>query len=221
MNINYRDYEYVLKHPFTGSGSVRTNHSQAFQDMFVLTMLDGKRDGRYLEIGSNDPIVLNNTCLLERQFGWEGISLEYQAPLVDAFNTQRSNVCYECDAQIFDWYGALRRKRWSGQIDYLSVDCEPAQITFNAMKNVPFDICRFSVITYEHDVYHDDCGAREWSREYFNSLGYQLVVSDLCNGGNPYEDWYVDPDVVPVERWSPFVASMVEAKDLFVTPLGS
>ncbi len=221
MNTKFSDYEFVLNHPFTGSGSVRTNFSQAFQDLFVLTMLDGKKGGKYLEIGANDPIVLSNSCLLETQFGWKGISLEYQAALVDAFNVQRSNVCYQCDAQIFDWYSAIKRKRWSGQIDYLSVDCEPAQVTFNAAKNLPFDICRFSVITYEHDVYHDDCGAREKSREFFDSMGYQRVVSDVCNGGNPYEDWYVDPQVVPEERWKPFVSSMVEAKDLFVTPLKS
>ena len=31
---------------------------------------------------------------------------------------------------------------------------------------------------------------------YLQSYGYQLVVKNVANEGNPYEDWWVDPNVV-------------------------
>ena len=34
------------------------------QDMFVLTVLNGKTNGTYLEIGSGDPFIGSNTALL-------------------------------------------------------------------------------------------------------------------------------------------------------------
>ena len=54
-----------LKYKFIGYKNIEKNYSQTFQDMFVLTMLDGKKDGRYLEIGSADPYYGSNTALLE------------------------------------------------------------------------------------------------------------------------------------------------------------
>ena len=31
---------------------------------------------------------------------------------------------------------------------------------------------------------------------FLESYGYKLVVKNVANEGNPYEDWYVDPLVV-------------------------
>ena len=39
------------------------SNSQAYQDLFVLKMLNYKRDGSFLEIGSNHPIIHNNTIV--------------------------------------------------------------------------------------------------------------------------------------------------------------
>ena len=50
-----------LKIEFDGIDKVDHNYSQALQDMFVLTMLNGKKDGVYVEIGGSDPININNT----------------------------------------------------------------------------------------------------------------------------------------------------------------
>ena len=40
---------------FTGSETIENNYSQAMQDMFVLTMLDGKKNGVYVEVGADQP----------------------------------------------------------------------------------------------------------------------------------------------------------------------
>ena len=53
-------------------------HSQARQDEFVYTILYnllGKQDaGYYLEIGAGEPIHINNTYVLEKNCGWQGLS---------------------------------------------------------------------------------------------------------------------------------------------------
>ena len=63
-----KDYDN-LRHKFPGAENIENNYSQAFQDMFVLSMLDGKRNGTYVEIGGDHPVVINNSYLLESEFG--------------------------------------------------------------------------------------------------------------------------------------------------------
>jgi tetratricopeptide (TPR) repeat protein len=60
---------HKLRFKFDGSNEIKQNYSQAYQDMFVLSMLSGKRNGTYVEIGSSDPFKGNNTALLETKFG--------------------------------------------------------------------------------------------------------------------------------------------------------
>ena len=52
--------------------------SQAGQDLFVIAMTQGRRGGTWLEIGCGDPIRSNNTYLLEKRFGWYGISIDME-----------------------------------------------------------------------------------------------------------------------------------------------
>ena len=63
-----------LKRSFSGVETVERNYSQALQDIFVLTMLNGKQNGTYVEIGGAHPTNINNTYLLEKNFNWTGIS---------------------------------------------------------------------------------------------------------------------------------------------------
>ena len=52
-----------LKNKFTGAENIENNWSQSFQDMFVLTMLNGKKNGVYVEVGADQPRVISNTYL--------------------------------------------------------------------------------------------------------------------------------------------------------------
>ena len=45
------------------------------------------------------------------------------------------------------------RKNYPKQIDYLSLDIDPSEATLAALKKLPLDEYRFSVITYETEVY--------------------------------------------------------------------
>src|SRR5947209_2667948 len=51
-------------------------HAQLFQDLLVLFLLDGKRDGYFVEFGAMDGITLSNTFLLESKYSWRGIAAE-------------------------------------------------------------------------------------------------------------------------------------------------
>jgi FkbM family methyltransferase len=50
--------------------------SQIKQDLFVLTTLNYKKDGFFIEVGAGDGINFSNTYLLEKEFNWRGILIE-------------------------------------------------------------------------------------------------------------------------------------------------
>jgi len=52
---------------------------QSRQDKFVVNVLKEKRNGYFLEIGSNHPIKINNTYVLEKNYNWKGIMIDYKS----------------------------------------------------------------------------------------------------------------------------------------------
>jgi tetratricopeptide (TPR) repeat protein len=192
-----------LRYKFPGAENIEKNYSQTYQDMFTLSMLDGKRNGKYFEIGAADPFHGSNTALLE-EFGWTGTSLEILPHEVEKFKVARHNEIILCDATKFD-YSVLE-----GHIDYLQVDCEPPKTTYDILTMLPWDKCTFGVITYEHDFYTDVTKLyREKSREFLLAKGYVLVVSNIApNDSCPYEDWWIHPEHV-----SPKIFEIMLAND--------
>lgn len=195
-NRYYKENLNNLRHKFPGSDKINNNYSQAFQDMFVLSILDGKKCGTYVEIGADHGVVISNSYLLETQFDWTGVSFEIDSTKAEEYNKIRKNKCISADATDFDYKEFFEQNNYPKQIDYLQVDIEPAWQTLNALKALPLNEYRFSVITYETDLYKDGPDAGEEAMEILLSLGYQLVVRNVANLNNPYEDWYVDPLVV-------------------------
>ena len=207
-----------LIHSFSGQTKISKNYSQAYQDLFVLSMLDGKTNGRYVEIGGYDAKIFSNTFILESIFNWKGFSIEIDKTRCGNFNNDRDrqNRCYLADATKFDYIGAMLTQKWKDRIDYLSVDCEPSYNTLKSLLQFPLDRYRCSVITFEHDFYADGSDILNKSREYLTDKGYQLVCSNVCNVANPFEDWWIDPQVVSEEIWKPFVCSNMEARSIFL-----
>jgi hypothetical protein len=64
--------------------------SQHAQDAFVIEMTGSLREGCFVDIGSNDPIRFNNTALLEKNYGWSGISIDAQEQFAAPFKKTRS-----------------------------------------------------------------------------------------------------------------------------------
>ncbi len=191
------------------------SYSQAHQDLFVRLLLDFKRNGFYVEIGASDPKESNNTYLLETELDWNGSSLEIDSDLTDAFNLVRKNKCIRADATDFDYRSHFVKNKYPFQIDYLSLDIDPSAITFAALKKLPFNDYRFSVITYEHDCYTSGPEFMLKSREFLERHGYVRVVSNVLCCGRDFEDWYIDPTCVPYDRYSKFLSNNIECGNIF------
>lgn len=52
------------------------SRSQLRQDLFVLTELNFKQNGYFVEFGATNGVDLSNTYLLEKEFNWSGILAE-------------------------------------------------------------------------------------------------------------------------------------------------
>lgn len=209
------DYEN-LKFKFVGSKKIENNYSQSMQDMFVLSVLNGKRNGVYVEIGADKPRVINNSYLLESQYNWTGVSFEIEKDKVDYFNSIRKNECICADATKFDYKNLFDERKYPKQIDYLQLDCDPPQITLECLKKLPLEEYRFSVITFETDLYAGGQEVQKEQWEILSSLGYQRVVKNIKNEGNPYEDWWVDPLVIDEDIWKQFVNENVEFSEVIL-----
>lgn len=203
---------------FPGLEGVERNHSQVCQDLFVLAVLGGKRDGAYLEIGAAHSHDNSNTALLE-EFGWSGVGVELKKELADQ-HARRRNRVINGDALSLDYASILASPPFGEVIDYLQLDIEPPKNTFEALLMIPFDRHRFRVITYEHDHYADVSRSyREKSRRYLSSLGYTLVVNDVAPApGCSFEDWWVMTDLVDrdmADRIKSHCGETNEARNLF------
>ena len=66
--------------------------------MFVLSVLGGKRNGTFVEIGSGHPTLFNNTKLLEEEFGWKGVSVDNSERFAHIFSRERNTTMIFADA---------------------------------------------------------------------------------------------------------------------------
>jgi FkbM family methyltransferase len=67
------------------------SRAQLNQDLFVLSELDFKRNGFFVEFGATNGFDLSNSYLLERDFGWSGILAEPAKRFHDELKRNRSS----------------------------------------------------------------------------------------------------------------------------------
>ena len=165
--------------------------SQAAQDIFVYFMLNSN-DGYFLDIGSYDPIKINNTYLLEKK-GWNGLCID-----VTDYTNQYSvlRTCeFTCkDLMRYNINDVLSENNVPELIDYISFDVDIA--TFKVLNDFDFNKYKFKVMTFEHDLYSGGGNKRKLSREILLKHGYKLLCSDICNDNNPFEDWWVNTNYI-------------------------
>lgn len=187
------------------------SYSQSSQDLFVLKCLNNLQNGYFCELGANQPIVINNTYALESQYGWQGVSIEKDKGFEEDFNKVRKSKLICADAlevnyiEVFSEFFIRMEKPNNKRFHYLSLDLEPASITLECLKCIPLDKYRFSVITYEHDLYNYGTKFRDESREIFSSYGYKMIHGDVKSNNMkdyPYEDWWVDPTCDKIVEYS-------------------
>lgn len=178
-------------------------YGQAEQDKFVLETLKNKRKGIFVEIGSNHPININNTYLLESSYNWKGLMVEYNRsflPLYQQYRPKSRSIIN--DARMIDYKQVFEEMDMPPELDYLQIDLEADNgSTIKVIElfddNI-FPHYKFATVTFEHDIYHTNyADTRNVSRKIFEKHGYYRVFDDINNqGANPYEDWYVHPELV-------------------------
>lgn len=185
-----------------------------------MSMLDYKKNGFYVEVGGYDSKSLSNTYVLETEYSWKGFALEIDETKASKYTYERSNPCIAADAITFDYLKAFEEFNAPKQIDYLQLDIEPAPNTLACLYKIPMNY-RYSVITFEHDLYADSqrhSVVKNSAREYLQGFGYKLVVSNVYapkNNPSPFEDWYVDPNVVNESVYKNFISENVRPQTLF------
>ena len=189
-----------------------SNYSSQCQDLFILSVLDKKTYGTYVEIGGGVGIDDNNTYLLESGFGWKGISLEYTPWKAQTFSS-RNNPCLCIDATTANYNDLFQQYNLGPHIDYLQLDIDPPSNTLLALKQIDFTKYSFSVITYEHDAYCGGENERTESRQILESYGYTRVISNILHTGWEFEDWYINEKHMPNNNWKEFIGENIELRD--------
>ncbi len=131
--------------------------------------------------------------------------VEYDSSFLPLYEQHRPNSIHVInDATKIDYLDLFTKHNLPSNIDYLQIDLEASNMsTINTLIKLDkevFDTYKFSVVTFEHDIYSDSnkSNTREMSRNIFLKRGYKLVFPDIHNElpKYVYEDWYVHPDLV-------------------------
>lgn len=207
--ISYDKSKYEkLKIKFKDSEKIEKNFSQSYQDIFILTVLEGKQKGNFVEIGAHDAIFINNTFLLEKMYQWSGVSIDIDPFSKQSYQANRKAKFYLEDALKINYEELFQKNNLPKQIDYLQIDIDPLINSFNCLQKIPFDKYRFSTITFETDYYDTNTDqkikemVRIESRKILKNNGYELIVSDVESNPNfPFEDWYVDSTIIDVDKY--------------------
>jgi hypothetical protein len=175
-------------------------------ETFALDILEYKKNGYYVEMGSAGPISGNTTYKMETEYDWTGVGFDIDQANVDEYNSVRKNPCLMQDATKFDYRKYFEENNWPKQIDYLQIDIEspisyggrslePIGQPLNGLIALPLAEYRFTIITFEHDtiLHYKNASMRDAQREILNNLGYSLVAKI------GHEDWWVDSTVIPYE----------------------
>ncbi len=158
--------------------------------MFARSLIG--EEGTYLEIGSNNPIINNNTYGLER-IGWKGLCVDNSGESMEACERERSAHFYLTDAAMpQNWMAALAQAGLpTDVISYLSLDIDEATVA--CLKNLPLDQVRFRVLTIETDAYRFGSEPRAEILKILHKYGYEVLCADVMDQGLPFEIWAVDP----------------------------
>lgn len=182
-----------------------TYYSQAWQDEFVINILNFKRDGHFIDIGSGCGVGQSNSYFFESEMNWGGVCVELGSDYNKFYKEHRQCIFLNEDATKIDYKSIFDANNYPSRIDYLSVDIDENSMA--GLGALPFDDYRFSVITIEHDSYRFADILKNQEREFLRHHNYTMLFSDVlvplgCGMGPnlSFEDWWVDASVFNMDK---------------------
>jgi hypothetical protein len=166
-------------------------YSQVGQDKWILSLFPKGYKGFFMDLGCNDPQVINNTLLLEEQ-GWEGVAFDITDLEKEWVNRNALFICADVLSYNFLNIGLPML------IDYVSVDIDAIGSNHQIMKTLLDLGFEFKAITIEHNLYiSEEFNQRERlpQRELLLSKGYTLAYRDVMDDDgqfNKFEDWWIN-----------------------------
>jgi hypothetical protein len=155
---------------------------------------------------------------LETKYDWKGIMIEMHSKYLNSYKIHRPNSIHVInDATTINYKELFETNNVPKNIDYLQIDLEPTNNstlqTLIKLDDEVFDKYKFATITFEHDC-KDGLSdlpiiqnTRIESRKILKNRGYICVFEDINNQGiDPFEDWYVHPELVNME----YITKLIE-----------
>lgn len=179
---------------------------QARQDEFAIKLTNYKRNGSYIEIGSNHPKIHNNTYVMDTELNWFGLMVEYEKGWLPDYQRDRPRAIHILDnATNVDYLKYMKEYNFPRNIDYLQIDLDvdnrSTLTTLEKLDQTVMGEYTFATVTFEHDIYTGNYyDTQKISREIFERRGYTRLFSDVSVffGGRmcQFEDWYAHPSIV-------------------------
>lgn len=194
------DIEFLLAMPSSHAQlllrHLRQSRAQFRQDLFVLSELQFKQGGFFVDLGATNGVNLSNTYLLEREFGWRGILAEPGQSWHDQLLANRRAAIetrcvwresgsilslHEVEVETVSLNDLLKHHNAPTHVDYLSLDTEGTEL--DILSHFDFDSFRFNVVTCKHNL----GPAREEVYELLTAHGYMRKYQEVSK----VDDWYV------------------------------
>jgi len=172
-------------------------NSDAKQDEFVANLLNFKKDGYCVDIGSHYSQTSNNTFFFQ-SLGWTSISVEIDSRCNESYSNRKRGVHLNDNALEVNYKEVFEEYEFPKSIDYLSLDVDT--VSLDVLKIIPLNEYRFKVITIEHDAYLYGDKYRNPQRKILEKSKYLFLCSNVYveqpgyEGKEcPFEDWWIDP----------------------------
>jgi hypothetical protein len=183
-----------------------TKFSLERQDEFVYHLLvkHMSSKGTFLDVGCATPVGANNTYSLEKDFGWDGFAFDIGNVEEDEnWSKFRDTPFYQVDATSDKFSQLLQDLLGDRVVEYISLDIDMYDTSFSldGLKRITDAGVTFKSMTLEHESFKHGNKIAAPTRELLRSHGYETLFEDVSfEDGNPWEDWWIKPDLIPIEN---------------------
>ena len=174
------------------------------ENIIAIKFLKSKKNGFFVDLGVDDPIVFNNTVVLENNFNWNGLSFINGIDgdsVPSIYSDHRHNSKFVIgNLDIMNFSPIFTNNNVPKNVDYLSFNLNVENET--AIKALPqfstiLNAYKFAIISLKHNIFIGDLfNTRDSYRKLLADAGYKLVLPDVSRDDLPQVDWFVLPALV-------------------------